>query len=134
MQIHYIAPEVINKYYNNKCDIWSLGILLYVLLSGNAPFLGKEHEAIITKILNEPLTFANPIWKTRSVEAITLITRMLEKNFENRINIAEILADPWVCRFRSQNVIYKPENELIVISLEHMQKFTVHFSTCRESN
>ncbi len=42
-QIHYIAPEVINKFYNNKCDIWSLGILLYVLLSGNAPFIGKEH-------------------------------------------------------------------------------------------
>lgn len=52
MQIYYIAPEVINKFYNNKCDVWSLGILLYVLLSGNAPFLGKENEAIIAKILN----------------------------------------------------------------------------------
>jgi calcium-dependent protein kinase len=43
MQIHYIAPEVLNKYYNVKCDIWSLGVALYVLLSGNAPFAGKEH-------------------------------------------------------------------------------------------
>lgn len=131
-QIHYIAPEVINKFYNNKCDIWSLGVLLYVLLSGNAPFLGKEHETIINKILKEPLTFANPIWKTRSPEAVSLISRMLEKNFEQRIGIAEILADPWICRFRSQNIIFKPENELIVASLEHMLKFAVDLPPSRK--
>lgn len=125
MQIHYIAPEVINKFYNSKCDIWSLGILLFVLLSGNAPFVGKEHDTIIHKILNEPLHFANPVWKTRSSEAKSLIARMLEKNFEKRVSIGEILNDPWICRHRSLNVIHKPEKEMIVDSLEYMQKFTV---------
>ena len=42
IKIHYMAPEVINKYYNMQCDVWSLGILLYVLLSGNAPFIGQS--------------------------------------------------------------------------------------------
>ena len=42
MQIQYLAPEMINQYYNHQCDIWSLGILLYALLSGNAPFTGAS--------------------------------------------------------------------------------------------
>jgi len=46
-----MAPEVINKYYNMKCDVWSLGIMLYVLLSGNAPFASSSHEEVIQKTL-----------------------------------------------------------------------------------
>jgi calcium-dependent protein kinase len=47
IQVKYLAPEVINQYYNNKCDIWSLGIVLYALLLGNAPFTGNSDEIII---------------------------------------------------------------------------------------
>lgn len=46
-----MAPEVINKYYNMKCDVWSLGILLYILLSGSAPFSGDTPEKIMEKTL-----------------------------------------------------------------------------------
>lgn len=125
---------MINKFYNSKCDVWSLGILLFVLLSGNAPFVGKEHEAIIHKILNEPLHFASPIWKTRSSEAKQLIARMLEKNFEKRLSIGEILADPWICRHRSLNVVHKPEREVIIDALEYMQKFTVRLAALSASS
>jgi serine/threonine protein kinase len=77
IQIHYLAPEVIKKFYNNKCDIWSLGILLFVLLSGNGPFTAKDHQEIIDNILTKPLTFANPIWKTRPEGAKALLVKML---------------------------------------------------------
>jgi calcium-dependent protein kinase len=76
-----MAPEVINKYYNMKCDVWSLGIMLYVLLSGNAPFAGSTHQEIIQKTLKEPLAFTKPVWETRSKEVKALISKMLEKNF-----------------------------------------------------
>ena len=61
-----MAPEVINRFYNMKCDIWSLGILLYVLLSGNAPFCADSYKQIVQKTLKKPLTFDNAIWDSRS--------------------------------------------------------------------
>lgn len=51
IQINYMAPEVLNQYYNMNCDVWSLGVLLFVLMSGNAPFVGNSHEEIIQKTL-----------------------------------------------------------------------------------
>ena len=50
---------------------------------------------------------------------------MLEKNFEKRASIGEILSDPWLCRHRALNVIHKPERETIIDALEYMQRFTV---------
>ena len=49
---HYIAPEVLKGHYNEKCDLWSAGIILFILLSGNPPFHAKTKEGILKKIKN----------------------------------------------------------------------------------
>lgn len=71
-----------------KCDVWSLGVLLFILLSGNAPFTGETHQEIIDKTMKENLAFDKPIWKSRSKEAKDMISRMLEKNFEKRPSVS----------------------------------------------
>lgn len=48
---YYIAPEVLKKKYDEKCDIWSIGIILYILLTGAPPFNGKNEQEIYKKIL-----------------------------------------------------------------------------------
>ena len=48
----YIAPEVLNSEYTSKCDIWSLGVILYILLSGKPPFVGKAEDELMEKVMN----------------------------------------------------------------------------------
>ena len=55
--IFYIAPEVIKGKYNEKCDIWSCGVILYILLSGVPPFYGKNEKDIMDKIVQKELSF-----------------------------------------------------------------------------
>ena len=61
---YYVAPEVINRKYSEKCDIWSCGIILYVILSGNPPFQGKNEKEIMETIKLQPVTFNRIIFLT----------------------------------------------------------------------
>ena len=54
----YLAPEVIKKSYNDKCDLWSSGVLLYIMLTEKAPFLGSTAVELVRKILNDPIDFS----------------------------------------------------------------------------
>ena len=72
----YCSPEVLLNNYNEKCDIWSCGIIFYLLLTGNFPFFGKTENEIIEKILNPKLELNFPIFNNISEEAKDLIKKM----------------------------------------------------------
>lgn len=52
---YYIAPEVLARFYNEKCDVWSLGVILYIMLSGEPPFRGSTDIEILESVKNSPL-------------------------------------------------------------------------------
>ena len=56
---YYIAPEVLYKKYNEKCDMWSVGIVLYMMLSGSAPFKGTDIYEVMEKVINYEVNFSS---------------------------------------------------------------------------
>ncbi len=65
---YYIAPEVLAGKYDERCDIWSIGVILYILLSGEPPFFGNNDAEIIQKVKKGRYYYNKPIWKSRSKE------------------------------------------------------------------
>jgi Serine/threonine protein kinase len=89
----YMAPECIhNKDSNFKCDIWSLGCILYQFLAGYPPFNGGSEYVIFMKSTAEKPIFYDYLFST---EAKDLITKMLERDMEKRLSLEEVMKHPY---------------------------------------
>jgi len=93
---YYIAPEVLKKNYSEKCDIWSCGVILYVLLVGEPPFKGYNTEEILKKVLIGKYSMKGSKWENISPEAKKLVTQMLELDPSKRISADEALKTKWI--------------------------------------
>lgn len=74
---YYTAPEVIEGTYNEKCDVYSIGVIYYTLLCGYPPYDGISGEEVLSEILKGDLRFEGPIWNSISPKAKALIKKML---------------------------------------------------------
>ncbi|OMJ92660.1 hypothetical protein SteCoe_4534 [Stentor coeruleus] len=93
---YYIAPEVLEKNYNEKCDIWSAGVILYVMLSGTPPFTGKNDIEIFKKIKKGTYELKSSIWNNVSKPAKDLLQKLLNVNKNQRLSAREALRHPWL--------------------------------------
>ena len=75
---YYIAPEVLKGKYNQKCDVWSIGVVLFIMLSGKPPFGGKTDSEILQKVMNSNFSLSGDLWKKRSDDVKDLIKRLME--------------------------------------------------------
>ena len=92
---YYVAPEVLKGNYDKQCDIWSLGVILFVFLCGYPPFEGDNNKEIFRNVIKQQLTFDPADWDRVSDSAKDLVSKMLNKDPETRISAQDCLNHPW---------------------------------------
>lgn len=93
---YYVAPQVLKQRYDEGCDVWSAGVVLYVLLCGGPPFWGGSTMTIHRMILKGSVEFASPAWGGISADAKAVVTSMLTWDQGQRPSAEEVLASPWI--------------------------------------
>ncbi|KAF9664836.1 hypothetical protein SADUNF_Sadunf16G0059400 [Salix dunnii] len=93
---YYVAPEVLRKLYGPKCDVWSAGVIVYILLSGVPPFWDESEQGIFEQVLKGELDFESEPWPNISESAKDLVRKMLVRDPKKRLTAHEVLCHPWV--------------------------------------
>jgi calcium-dependent protein kinase len=94
---YYVSPEVLKGNYDEKCDIWSAGVILYIMLSGDPPFNGESDNDIYRAISKKKYSFPESQWKNISKEAIDLISHMI-CDPDKRYSAQQVLEHPWIVK------------------------------------
>ena len=116
--LYYMAPEVILGDYNEKCDVWSCGVILYIMLSGNPPFYDNNQDKLKEKICNIEYNFDLPIFSKVSEDAKDLLKQIFVSN-ELRPTISDILNSTWVKENAPNS-----SSENLNIDWGHIQKYS----------
>nr|ACP74204.1 calmodulin domain protein kinase [Eimeria bovis] len=119
---YYIAPEVLHGTYDEKCDVWSTGVILYILLSGCPPFNGANEFEILKKVEKGKYTFDLPQWKKVSESAKDLIRKMLTYVPTMRISARDALEHAWLKEAESAaDAIDVPSLESTILNIRQFQ-------------
>ena len=110
---YYIAPEVLKQNYNEKCDTWSVGVILYMMLVGRAPFDGKDDEEIISKINSGEYNSKEPRLLKHSPEVRDLVSKLLQKDLSRRYSAKEALGHPWFEKYGGRSLFSNFKREEI---------------------
>ncbi|KAG9139289.1 hypothetical protein Leryth_011292 [Lithospermum erythrorhizon] len=93
---YYIAPEVLKRSYGPEVDIWSIGVMLYILLCGVPPFWAENENGIFSAILRGHVDFTSDPWPSISPSAKDVVRKMLNSNPKQRLTAFEVLNHPWI--------------------------------------
>jgi calcium-dependent protein kinase len=120
---YYIAPEVLQSEYSEKCDLWSIGVILYILLSGRPPFDGNDDKEIVKNVKIGQYSMAGQEWKNISKDAVELIKKMLTYDPTARISADAALNHGWI----KKKVVDTFDTKATLAALTNLRTFRVSY-------
>lgn len=137
----YVAPQVLHGKYDQSADLWSVGVILYVLLCGYPPFWGESDKEVLNKVKAGVVAFDPRDWKNVSIDAQNLVRNLLKMSQKERYTAEQALQDEWVKEkaprsqkiqlnsnlvdnlkgFRSQNKLKKAALHVIAANMNESQ-------------
>ncbi|XP_027345960.1 CDPK-related kinase 5-like isoform X2 [Abrus precatorius] len=101
---YYVAPEVLHRAYSTEADVWSIGVIAYILLCGSRPFWARTESGIFRAVLKADPSFDEPPWPSLSDEAKDFVKRLLNKDPRKRMTAAQALGHPWIKNYKDVKV------------------------------
>ena len=115
--LYYCSPEVLQNEYREECDTWACGVMMYILLAGEPPFLGDSEEEIIYNIINYPLKLNVPALRGVSPLCKNLINGLLKKNPKERLTAAQALKHEFfIDLFKAEKRSFNKKNSMELFS------------------
>lgn len=111
-----MAPDVVLGNYSEKCDIWSCGVILYVMLRGSPPYSGKNETELLSNIVNKEVSFGDYMWNDISSEAKDFIKMLMSHDTDKRPAASVAILDPWITSLAPSHHI----NSSIINSISSM--------------
>ncbi len=118
----YVAPEVLDGNYDAKCDVWSLGVITYCLLSGRPPFFSTDKNELFSKIRFESVTFTSKAWENISESAVEFVKSLLMKNPKKRPNARTALSAQWFQKILEEDLDLNQLNPEILFHLRNFNE------------
>ncbi|XP_038721284.1 CDPK-related kinase 5-like [Tripterygium wilfordii] len=107
---YYVAPEVLHRSYSTEADVWSIGVIAYILLCGSRPFWARSESGIFRAVLKADPSFEDTPWPSLSSEAKDFVKRLLNKDPRKRLTAGQALSHPWI---KNSNDVKVPLDILI---------------------